>query len=404
MGGGVDFKLRCIKCGSVYDDSPIYRCPRCSGLLEVLTNLPGKNIINKWRMRPFNVWRYKEVLPVRDTKKIVSLGEGGTRLLKLENIMYKHRIQDNLYVKIEGDNPTGSFKDRGMTVGVTKALEFGYKGVVCASTGNTSASMSAYAAKAGLKRFVFIPKGKIAGGKLSQAIAHGATIIEVDGLFDHALRLVLKLVENTDLYLLNSVNPYRIEGQKTVAYEIYEQLENPPDYVIVPVGNAGNISAIWKGFKELFKIGIIKELPRMIGVQAEDAAPLARAYIENREYQPVANPKTVASAIRIGNPINWPKALNAVKESNGFFIVVSDEEIINAQMTLARIEGIFVEPASSTPLAGYLRYKDRFDGTVVLIATGHGLKDPTITSSWPHDTYSIKSEEQNLAKLEKLIK
>ena len=403
MGGIIDFKLRCIECGSVYDDSPIYRCPKCRGLLDVSITLPGKSIINKWHTRPFNVWRYKEVLPVKDSKKIISLEEGGTRFLKLENIMHKYEVQSSLYIKIEGDNPTGSFKDRGMTVGITKALEFGYKGVICASTGNTSASMSAYAAKAGLKRFVFIPKGKIAGGKLSQAIAYGATIIEVDGVFDHALKLVLKLVENTNLYLLNSVNPYRLEGQKTIAYEIYEQLGDFPNYVIVPVGNAGNISAIWKGFKELFKIGVINELPKMVGVQAAGAAPLARAYIENREYRPVTNPETIASAIRIGNPVNWPKALNAVKESNGFFIIVSDKEIINAQMTLAKMEGVFVEPASSTPLAGYLKYKDCFDGTVVLIATGHGLKDSDIILSWPHDTYFINPREQDLSKIKNLF-
>lgn len=403
MGGEINFKLRCIKCGSIYEDSPIYRCPRCGGLLEVIFTLPDKNIIDKWRERSHGVWRYREVLPVKNMEKVVSLGEGDTRLLKLSNIMDKYKMNFSLYLKVEGDNPTGSFKDRGMTVGITKAMEFGYKGVVCASTGNTSASMSAYAAKAGLKRIVFIPKGKIAGGKLSQAIAHGAIIVEVEGVFDHALKLVLELVQSSNLYLLNSVNPYRLEGQKTIAYEIYDQLNKVPEYVIVPVGNAGNISAIWKGFQELFEMGVISKLPKMVGVQAAGAAPLAKAYIEKREYQPILDPYTVASAIRIGNPVNWPKALNAVEESNGLFIIVSDDEIINAQMMLARMEGVFIEPASATPLAGVLKNEEYFDGTVVLIATGHGLKDPSITLSWAHETYSIKPESEELDELKKLI-
>ena len=403
MGGEVSFKLRCIKCGSIYEDSSIYKCLKCGGLLEVVFKLPDKNIIGKWRERPLGVWRYRELLPVKNLENVVSLGEGGTRLLKLSNIIDNYKMNFSLYLKVEGDNPTGSFKDRGMTVGITKALEFGYKGVVCASTGNTSASMSAYAAKAGLKRIVFIPKGKIAGGKLSQAIAHGAVIIEVDGVFDHALKLVLELVQSSNLYLLNSVNPYRLEGQKTIAYEIYDQLDMVPDYVVVPVGNAGNISAIWKGFRELFGMDVINKLPKMIGVQAAGAAPLAEAYIENKEYKPVLEPYTVASAIRIGNPVNWPKALNAVKESGGSFIIVSDDEIINAQMMLARMEGVFVEPASATPLAGVLKNEEYFDGVVVLIATGHGLKDPNITLSWAHEKYSIKPESRELDKLRKLI-
>jgi len=281
-------------------------------------------------------------------------------------------------VKFEGANPTGSFKDRGMTVAVTLAKSAGARRVVVASTGNTAASAAAYAARAGMECLVVLPKGKVARGKLAQAILHGAKILEVEGYFDDALGLVVNRLVEEGYYPLNSFNPWRLEGQKTIAFEIVEQLGGVPDYVIVPVGNAGNISAIWKGFKELYEIGLIDKLPRMIGVQASGAAPLAKAWrMGLRRPVFIDNPKTIASAIRIGRPINWPKAMRAVEESKGFFIEVTDDEITRAQISLARLEGIGVEPASAAPLAALGRLVDKLnDSTIVLIATGHALKDP----------------------------
>jgi threonine synthase len=390
LGGEIRHFIKCIECGMEYEPSPIYRCGRCNGLLEIRIKLPDRNILLSWKSRAFNVWRYRELLPVDDYNMVVSMDEGGTRLLNLDRVGESiGKSGFRLFLKVEGDNPTGSFKDRGMTVGVTKAREFKYTRVACASTGNTSASMAAYAARAGLEPIVFIPRGKIARGKLSQAIAYGATIVEVEGVFDDALRKVFDYVAKNKVYLLNSINPYRLEGQKTIAYEIYEQLGKVPDYIVVPVGNAGNISAIWKGFKELFEIGVINCLPIMVGVQAEGASPLAKAYMEKRSFKPLEDPRTLASAIRIGNPVNWPKAWRAVEESNGFFLTVSDEEIVSAQMKLAREEGILVEPASASPLAALLKNQDAFEGNIVLIATGHGLKDPDILMKWPYKTGSI---------------
>jgi threonine synthase len=289
----------------------------------------------------------------------------------------------NLHVKNEGENPTGSFKDRGMTVGVTKAVELGVKTVVCASTGNTSASLAAYAAKAGLQCIVLIPSGKIAQGKLSQAMVHGAKVMQVRGNFDQALEIVLDLSEkHKEIYLLNSINPYRLEGQKTIAYEIRDQLNGGvPDRVILPVGNAGNISAIWKGFTELKELGLISKFPKMTGIQAEGAAPIARA-IKNgkREVLPVDKPETIATAIRIGAPVSWKKAMNAIRDSKGTAETVTDDEILEAQKALARSEGLFVEPASASSIAGLKKLVgngeiDRNE-VVVCIATGHGLKDP----------------------------
>ncbi|MEM2622108.1 MAG: threonine synthase, partial [Candidatus Nezhaarchaeales archaeon] len=290
----------------------------------------------------------------------------------------------NIYVKNEGENPTGSFKDRGMTVGVTRAKELGSKVVICASTGNTSASLAAYAAKAGLHCIVLVPTGKIALGKLVQAIAYGAHVIQVKGNFDYALRVVRKLSSIYPLYLLNSINPYRLEGQRTLAYEVYEQLGyKVPDVVIVPVGNAGNISAIWKGFKELKQLSLADSVPRMIGVQAEGAAPLAKTLRENSsELIRVPNPETIATAIRIGAPVNWKKALRAVKESRGTIITVSDREILKAQRLLASTEGLFVEPASAASIAGLAQTMDQGlidkGEIVVCVATGHGLKDSEV--------------------------
>lgn len=379
------YYLKCIGCGREYGSKEIiYTCHQCGDLLSVEYDehkLPS-NLDEIWRKRPFSVWRYRELLPVKDETKIVTLGEGGTTLNPCSRLAGKLGLQE-IYVKNEGENPTGSFKDRGMTVGVTKALELDMKRVACASTGNTSASLAAYASKAGLECIVLIPSGKVAFGKLIQAVIHGAKVIQIRGNFDIALKFVRKLCDSHFIYLLNSLNPYRIEGQKTIAYEIRDQLGYAPDKVIVPVGNAGNISAIWKGFKELRRIGLIKSLPEMVGVQAEGAAPIANSLKDGLDtVKPIEKPETVATAIRIGAPVNWKKAVRAVKESDGFVETVSDEEILEAQRMLAQLEGLFVEPASAASIAGLwkLSISEKIieDETVVCVATGHGLKDPDI--------------------------
>jgi threonine synthase len=286
----------------------------------------------------------------------------------------------SLFFKNEGQNPTGSFKDRGMTVAVTRAREKGAKVLLCASTGNTSASLAAYAARAKLTSAVIVPSGKVAAGKLAQAVAYGSRIFRVQGGFDDALRLAMKAVsQSSGLYLMNSVNPYRLEGQKTVAYEIYEQLGHAvPDYVVLPVGNAGNISAVWKGFDELRKWRMTTKVPKMIGVQSAGAAPIADAFSRGLEsVQPWPNPETEATAIRIGNPVSWRKALNAIRASGGLSLAVSDAEILTARRELAVSEGIFVEAASAAPVAAlsHIAGKLEKDSTIVCIATGNGLKD-----------------------------
>ncbi|MCD6469876.1 threonine synthase, partial [Candidatus Bathyarchaeota archaeon] len=380
-----EYYLECIECGSTYSPNQvIYKCEKCGNLLSVKykEEFLKPSIVEAWRKRSFYVWRYRELLPITDLNKIVSLGEGGTNLIKCPRLASKIGLR-HVFVKNEGENPTGSFKDRGMTVGVSKALELGIKRVACASTGNTSASLAAYAARAGLECIVLIPSGKIAFGKLVQAIIYGARVIQVLGNFDEALRIVEEICQKHKIYLLNSINPFRLEGQKTIAYEVWEQLGKVPEKVIVPVGNAGNISAIWKGFKELYDLGLINRLPQMIGIQAEGAAPIATSLKKGLEtVKFVEKPETVATAIRIGSPVNWKKAVKAIKESNGIVEIVSDEEILTAQRTLARTEGLFVEPASAASIAGLtkLAKMDLVDPeeTVVCIATGHGLKDPNI--------------------------
>ncbi len=370
--------LKCIECGREYDETELrYRCD-CGGLLEVVTDL--ERVENVFDGRDVTLWKYESWLPVR---KRVSLNEGGTPLYRLKNLEKSLGVE--LYAKNEGANPTGSFKDRGMTVGVSKALELGMDKVICASTGNTSASLAAYAAKAGISAYVLVPSGKIALGKLAQAIIYGAKVVPVRGNFDDALRVVVEASRELGVYMLNSINPFRLEGQKTIALEIYDQLGFVPDNIVLPVGNAGNISAIWKGFKELYASGITDKLPRMIGIQAEGAAPLAKAWKSGKPFEPVEKPETVATAIRIGNPANWPKAWRAVEESGGLFESVSDDEILRAQELLASGEGLFVEPASATPLAGLMKLLENGeldrDESYVLITTGHGLKDPNVVVS-----------------------
>jgi threonine synthase len=317
--------------------------------------------------------KYRDFLPVGEERYIVTLNEGWTPLIRAKRIQEALPRDINVYLKYEGLNPTGSFKDRGMTVAVSKAFEEGSKAVVCASTGNTSASAAAYAARADMKAYVIIPKGKIALGKLSQAMVHGAEVIQIQGNFDEALSIVREISEDYPITLVNSLNPYRIEGQKTAAFEICDQLGEAPTHHFLPVGNAGNITAYWKGYKEYRSKGRIGLLPKMMGFQAEGAAPIVRGHI-------IAKPETVATAIRIGNPASWEQAERARDESGGVIDMVSDEEILEAYRYLARLEGVFGEPASAASVAGLIKMTGRgvvkAGDTVVCTITGHGLKDP----------------------------
>jgi len=308
-----------------------------------------------------------------------------------------------LYVKNEGENPTGSFKDRGMTAAISKARELGKKKMVCASTGNTAASLAAYSARAGLECIVFVPRGKVARGKMLQVIMHGAKIFQVNGDFDKAMESVIQLTnQRKDLYLMNSVNPFRLEGQKTLAFEVCDQLDDKaPDVVVLPVGNGGNISAIWKGFSEFKQLGLAKNRPRMIGIQAEKAAPIATAVKrkENR-IRPVKNPQTLATAIRIGSPVNSPKVLRAISESDGTAEIVTDKEILSAQSELATNEGIFVEPASAASIAGLRKIMEAGEiepsDLIVCVTTGHGLKDPSVADRISRsESYNVKITDPN---------
>lgn len=379
--------LKCIECNATYSiDEIIYKCGKCGGILEVITDLEKvkeKISTKKWLETPLSVWRYIDFLPIKDRINIVTLKEGGTGLHRCNRLGEKLGLK-KLFVKFEGENPTGSFKDRGMTVGISKARELGVNIVICASTGNTSASLAAYAAKSGMQCIVLVPAGKIGVGKLAQAIAHGARLVQIKGNFDDSLEMVFKLCErNNQIYLLNSINPFRIEGQKTLAFEVSEQLGVSPDCMVMPVGNAGNISAAWKGFNEFEKLNLIKSKPRMIGIQAEGASPIVNAFRKKEmTVEPILSPETVATAIQIGNPVSWKKALNAINNSNGYAETVSDNEILGAQRLLAQTEGIFAEPASATPIASLKKLLDQGiiekSDTIVCVATGHGLKDADV--------------------------
>jgi threonine synthase len=371
--------LQCIGCDKRFDSDPqVQACPKCGNLLQ----LEKRGTVSKsalYAREGEGIWRYTRGLPFEKGMDPISLGEGGTPLIRSVHIGRDLGLK-RIFVKNEGQNPTGSFKDRGMTVSVSRAVQAGARVLICASTGNTSASMTAYAARSGITAVIVVPSGKVAAGKLAQAVVYGAKIIRAEGTFDDALALTLKAVEELpELFMMNSVNPYRIEGQKTTAFEIYEQLGfRVPDYVVLPVGNAGNISAIWKGFKELKEWGIARTAPKMIGVQAEGASPIAKAFESGRDsVTPVDDPHTVASAIRIGNPASWRKALSALRESGGLALSVTDEEIVSARFRLAASEGIFVEPASAAPIAALSKLKGRIgsDASVVCVATGNGLKD-----------------------------
>jgi len=370
------YVLRCIECGKEYEREDIYTC-ECGGLLEVAIDLDSVEVDFKLDGNNLTVWKYRSLLPVKIDP--VTLREGGTPLYRVEKFEEETGIA-RVYVKHEGMNPSGSFKDRGMTVGVTKAIELKKSAVACASTGNTSASMAMYAAKARLKAYVLLPAGKVALGKVAQALMHGAKVIGIKGNFDEALSLVRKISYEQGFYLLNSVNPFRLEGQKTIAYEIVDEI-GVPDRVVLPVGNAGNISAIYKGFVELKELDLIDRIPKMTGVQAEGANPVFNAVKQGKEdIDPVLKPETVATAIRIGQPVNARKALRAIYNSGGTATQVSDEEIIQAQRDLAAKEGIGVEPASAASIAGLRKLASEGviekDETVVCITTGHLLKDP----------------------------
>lgn len=389
--------LSCVSCGDRLSADPkSFACPKCGEILELkLGRRPSrKALLGSGRS---GVWRYSASLPV-SSKGAISLEEGGTPLVKSRHLG-KVLGLSGLHFKVEGQNPTGSFKDRGMTVAVTRAVESSAKVLICASTGNTAASLAAYSARAGVKSAVVLPSGKVATGKLTQAIAHGAKLIQVQGNFDEALKVTTEAVSvSDDLYILNSINPYRIEGQKTAAVEIFEQLRGVPDYLVLPVGNAGNISAYWKGFSELKEWGIAKSTPKMIGVQAEGAAPLAEAVSSGKgKIRAWRNPETAASAIRIGNPVSWRKALRAVGESGGKILSVPDEEILLARKDLATKEGVFVENASASPIAGLraLEGKIPSDASVVCVLTGNGLKDE-LPSGWAPKSFPVVGSAEDL--------
>lgn len=317
--------------------------------------------------------KYRDRLPISDDTRIISLGEGNTPLIKLNNIPKDLNQEVEIYVKYEGLNPTGSFKDRGMCMAVTKAVEEGSKAVICASTGNTSASAAAYAARAGIKAFVLIPEGKIAQGKLAQAMMHGAVVIQIKGNFDQGMSLVKQVGETAAVTIVNSINPFRLQGQKTASFEILEELGGAPDYHYLPVGNAGNITAHWMGYSEYLEHGIVNSVPTMVGFQAAGAAPFSKGEMVN-------NPETVATAIRIGHPQSWDKAWRVQEQSGGWFDSLPDETILASQKLLAEKEGIFCEPASATSLAGALHdiknNKIKAGSKIVCTLTGHGLKDP----------------------------
>ncbi len=315
---------------------------------------------------------YRELLPVDDDTPVVTLLEGGTPLVPAPRL--SARVGASVWLKIEGSNPTGSFKDRGMTLAISKAVAEGAKAVVCASTGNTSASAAAYAARVGLECVVLIPEGYIALGKLAQALVHGARVLQVRGNFDDALRIVRELPKRAPVTVVNSVNPFRLEGQKTAAFEIVDVLGRAPDVQCMPVGNAGNITAYWRGYLQYKQTGRSQNLPRLLGFQAEGAAPIVLGH-------PVEHPETVATAIRIGNPASWYPATAAVAESGGAISAVSDAEILDAYRLLAREEAVFCEAASAAAVAGLLRSDVSPGSTVVCVLTGHGLKDPDLAIS-----------------------
>jgi threonine synthase len=400
------FIQRCInaKCRAVFElDEWVYVCSRCGDLLEIerITKMTADaaSLRELWRQRRTSsderdrsgVWRFREFLPFDDDTPVVSLGEGNTQVYEARRCA-EYCGLDSLLLKHQGNNPTGSFKDTGMTVAVTQAKKLGMRRVVCASTGNTAASLAAYAARAALECMILAPAGQVSAAKLAQALDYGAKVQEIEGNFDTCMRAIRELVEDGSAYLVNSINPFRIEGQKTVAFELSEQLEwRAPDHLVVPGGNLGNSSAFGKGFRELVAAGLLERQPQISVVQAEGAAPFARFYRESAG--PLIDedqPETLASAIKIGAPVSWKKASNAVRDTGGRVITVSEQEIADAKAMIGR-DGIGCEPASATTVAGIRKLVSenviKKDESVVAVLTGHLLKDTD---------YVIKYHEQQL--------
>ena len=389
--------LKCIECGKTHEPGAVYRC-RCSGLLEA--SFDAKERAKKASKKLFDdrlcersgpyasgVWRYRELIhPLAGDGDIVSRPEGNTALYSHKKISSYSGI-DCIRLKHEGENPTGSFKDRGMTVGMTEARRLGLEYVACASTGNTSASMAAYASMAGLKSVVFIPEGEIAYGKLSQALAYGASVLQVKGNFDDAMALVQESSDELGIYLLNSINPWRVEGQKSIMYEMLQQASwKSPDWVVVPAGNLGNTSAFGKALKEMKELGFIEKVPRIAAIQAKGANPFYRLYSEKCSMLPsVKDPKTIATAIKIGNPVSWRKASAVIEYTKGVVEEVSDQEIMDAKAVIDS-SGVGCEPASAASVAGAKKLKEkgaiRKDDSVVCIVTGNILKDPDATVNY----------------------
>jgi threonine synthase len=339
---------------------------------------------------------FRKFLPVTEQTPVVTLCEGNTPLIQASRLAKRICPHVDLYLKVEGTNPTGSFKDRGMTLAVSKALEKRARAVMCASTGNTSASAAAYGGRAGLPVYVLVPAGKVALGKLAQAMAHGAIVIQIEGNFDQALSIVKDLCANDEFELVNSLNPFRLEGQKTAAMEVCDQLGRAPSYHYLPVGNAGNISAYWKGYKEYRTAGQIAQCPKMMGFQAQGAAPIVRGHV-------IEQPQTVATAICIGNPASWKLAVQAVEESSGAIEMVTDEEILEAYQALAKEEGVFCEPASAASVAGLTKCSQAGllpeGATVVCTLTGHGLKDPDTAVEISPKTLTVKATREDVLAL-----
>ncbi len=397
------FIQRCIEpdCQTEYKiDERLYVCSRCGGLLDVVwgdTVVDADSLRKLWRERKSSldvrdrsgVWRFREFLPFAEDVEVVSLGEGNTPLYEAPRSADYCRLS-HLKLKHQGCNPTGSFKDTGMTVAVTQARKLGAQLVVCASTGNTAASLAAYAARAELRCAIIVPGGQVSHAKLAQALDYGAKVLEVEGNFDSCMNVIRELSEDGAVYLVNSINPFRIEGQKTVAFELAEQLEwRVPDHLVLPGGNLGNSSAFGKGFRELLRSGLIDRLPKITVVQAAGAAPFARFYREHDAFVNEEHPQTLASAIKIGAPVSWPKAWRAVSETGGSVITVTEQEIADAKAVIGR-DGIGCEPASATTVAGIRKLISeraiQEDETVVAVLTGHLLKDTDYVMKYHSDS------------------
>jgi threonine synthase len=429
-----DAVQRCIRpaCGASFGiRQRIYVCPKCGGPLEIAASLPSGNeaaaLRARWRSRAGSldprdrsgVWRFREVLPFNEGDPVVTLGEGNTPLYHAPRCAEYSGV-GALRLKHQGCNPTGSFKDTGMTTCITQAVLLGARTVVCASTGNTSASLAAYAARAGLQCAILLPRGQITSSKLAQSMDYGAIACEIDGNFDDCMRLIREIAGDPSIYLANSINPFRIEGQKTVAFELMEQCEwCVPDHVVVPGGNMGNSSALGKGFEEMLQMGLIERLPKLSVIQAEGAAPLAQLFAILKgqsnpdhtpipsELIPVENPKTLATAIKIGSPVSWEKALRSVIRSKGQVIPVSEQEIADAKAMIGR-DGIGCEPASATTVAGIRKLAAtgfiRREESIVAVLTGHLLKDPDYVSHYHQGTSSLGPDAKDRTAMSQPIK